>query len=182
MTHAITVVLKPGYAPIEQYGDVASMAQGAWTDLYTLGVIAHGGIGTNHVDVAVIAVDSGDAPTLPFDTSVESKEGVAILGFPQDGPYDVQPGRVRSQQRLRSPNIYGEGAVIRDVLSLRGKVRPGNSGGPVVTSAGEVAGLIFAASLTDDDTGYALTAGQVGEAATLGVSRGAPADTGDCAG
>jgi S1-C subfamily serine protease len=134
------------------------------------------------VDVAVIAVESGEAPTLPFDPTVEEKEGIAILGFPEDGPYDVQVGRVRSQQRLRSPNIYGEGAVIRDVLSLRGKVRPGNSGGPVVTSAGDVAGLVFAASLTDDDTGYALTAGQVAQAAAIGVSSGAPADTGDCAG
>jgi serine/threonine protein kinase len=41
MTHAITVVLKPGYAPIEQYGDVASMAQGAWTDLYALACVVY---------------------------------------------------------------------------------------------------------------------------------------------
>jgi serine/threonine protein kinase len=41
MTHAITVVLKPGYAPIEQYGDVATMAQGAWTDLYALGCVVY---------------------------------------------------------------------------------------------------------------------------------------------
>jgi S1-C subfamily serine protease len=134
------------------------------------------------VDVAVIAVESGEAPTLPFDRTVEDKEGVAILGFPEDGPYDVEVGRVRSQQRLRSPNIYGKGAVIRDVLSLRGKVRPGNSGGPVITSAGDVAGVVFAASLTDDETGYALTADQVGPAAAAGLGRGAPVDTGDCAG
>src|SRR6476620_1948353 len=41
MTHAITVVLKPGYAPIEQYGDVATMAQGAWTDLYALACVVY---------------------------------------------------------------------------------------------------------------------------------------------
>ena len=41
MTHALTVVLKPGYAPIEQYGDVASMAQGAWTDLYALACVVY---------------------------------------------------------------------------------------------------------------------------------------------
>ena len=68
---------------------------------------------------------------------------------------------MRSEQRLRSPNIYGDGAVIRDVLSLRGSVRPGNSGGPVVSSGGDVVGVVFAASLTDSDTGYALTAEQV---------------------
>ena len=77
---------------------------------------------------------------------------------------------MRSEQRLRSPNIYGDGAVIRDVLSLRGRVRPGNSGGPVVSSAGDVVGVVFAASLTDSETGYALTAEQVAQAATRGVA------------
>jgi S1-C subfamily serine protease len=133
------------------------------------------------VDVAVIAVESGSLPTLPFDTETDPKEGVAILGYPEDGPYNVQPGRVRSEQRLRSPNIYGEGAVVRDVLSLRGIVRPGNSGGPVVSSAGDVVGVVFAASLTDSETGYALTAEQVAEAATLGLQSGDAVDTQDCA-
>ncbi len=133
------------------------------------------------VDVAVLAVESGQLATLPFDFAVEPREGVAILGFPEDGPYDVQPGRVRSQQRLRSPNIYGDGAVIRDVLSLRGTVRPGNSGGPVVSSSGDVVGVVFAASLTDSQTGYALTAEQVAQAATLGVAGTRGVDTQDCA-
>jgi S1-C subfamily serine protease len=134
------------------------------------------------VDVAVLSVQSGEVVTLPFDAHVAPKDGVAVLGFPEDGPYDVQPGRVRSQQRLRSPNIYGDGAVIRDVLSLRGKVRPGNSGGPVISSAGDVVGVVFAASLTDSDTGYALTAEQVARAATLGIAATQPADTQGCAG
>src|SRR4029079_7370306 len=133
------------------------------------------------VDVAVLAVESGETPPLTFDLQVEPQQGVAILGFPEDGPYDVQPARVRSEQRLRSPNIYGDGAVIRDVLSLRGTVRPGNSGGPVVSSAGEVVGLVFAASLTDSDTGYALTASQLSEAATRGVVGQEAVDTQDCA-
>jgi S1-C subfamily serine protease len=134
------------------------------------------------VDVAVVAVESGELTTLPFDLAVEPKEGVALLGYPEDGPFDIQPARVRSEQRLRSPNIYGDGAVIRDVLSLRGKVRPGNSGGPVVSSGGDVVGLVFAASLTDSETGYALTSEQVAQAATRGVAATDAADTQDCAG
>ena len=134
------------------------------------------------LDVAVLEVESGSLPTLPFDTGAESDEGVAILGYPEDGPYDVQVGRIRSEQRLRSPDIYGDGTVIREVFSLRGLVRPGNSGGPIVTSAGDVAGVVFAASVTDDDTGYALTAEQVARSAASGRASDDEVSTGDCAG
>ena len=134
------------------------------------------------LDVAVLALDTSAQPTLAFDQDAAEREGVAILGYPLDGPYDVQAGRIRAEQRLRSPDIYGDGSVIRQVFSLRGLVRPGNSGGPIVTSTGEVAGVVFAASVQDQDTGYALTAEQVAQSAATGVSRTDPVDTGDCAG
>ncbi|MBO0847123.1 MAG: MarP family serine protease, partial [Nocardioides sp.] len=120
------------------------------------------------VDVAVIAVPTGTVRALRFDGNARPGEGVAILGFPQNGPYDVQVGRVRADQRLRSPDIYGAGTVIRDVLSLRGLIRPGNSGGPVVDSSGHVVGVVFAASVTNGDTGYALSSQQVAQAAAAG--------------
>jgi len=134
------------------------------------------------IDVAVLALDTGTAPVLDFDQGGDAREGVAILGYPEDGPYDVQPGRIRAEQRLRSPNIYGNGAVIRQVYSLRGLVRPGNSGGPILSSAGDVVGVVFAASVTDQDTGYALTAEQVSRSAALGRSSNGEVSTGDCAG
>jgi S1-C subfamily serine protease len=65
------------------------------------------------IDVAVLAFDSGGLPRLDFDRGAGERDGVAILGYPQDGPYDVQPGRIRAEQRLRSPDIYGDGTVIR---------------------------------------------------------------------
>jgi len=134
------------------------------------------------IDVAVLALDDGDLPHLVFEKQAEPTDGVAVLGYPQDGPYDVQTGRIRSQQRLRSPDIYGEGTVLRDVYSLRALIRQGNSGGPVVNSAGDVVGLIFAASVTDQDTGYALTAEQIAESAARGVTSATEVDTGNCAG
>ena len=133
------------------------------------------------LDVAVLALDDAGRPHLAFDRVAEQSDPVAILGYPQDGPYDVRPGRIRAEQRLRSPDIYGEGTVIREVFSVRGLIRPGNSGGPIVDSGGDVVGVVFAASVTDRDTGYALTADQVAEAAALGVSSTTQVGTGGCA-
>ena len=68
----------------------------------------------------MLEFDSGGLPALVFDREAAAGDGVAILGYPQDGPYDVQIARVRSEQRLRSPDIYGQGTVLREVFSLRG--------------------------------------------------------------
>jgi len=139
----------------------------------------------SNLDIAVLEFDSSDIPTLPFtdpDAPAEPKDSIAVLGYPQDGPFDIEPGRIRAKQTLRSPDIYGDGAVIRDVYSIRGLVRPGNSGGPLVDSAGEVVGVVFAASVTDDDTGYALTADQVRNAADEGSTSETEKSTEGCAG
>jgi len=132
------------------------------------------------IDVAVIAVPTGTLRPLRFATAAAG-DGVAILGYPQNGPYDVQAARVRADQRLRSPDIYGHGTVIRDVLSLRGLIRPGNSGGPVVDSAGHVVGVVFAASVTSSDTGYALSSQQVAQAAAAGRIASRTVSTQGCA-
>lgn len=133
------------------------------------------------LDIAVLAVDTGRANVLDFDTTSVAEDPVAIVGYPQDGPFDVQTGRIRSMQNLRSPDIYGSGTVVREVFSLRGLVRPGNSGGPIVTPDGQVAGVVFAASVTDPETGYALTAQQVTASARAGEAEESEKDTGDCA-
>lgn len=132
------------------------------------------------VDVAVLDVDI-DGPTIRFDTSGEAGQPGVILGYPNDGPFDAQPARVRAEQRLRSPDIYGRGTVTREVFSLRGLVRPGNSGGPLVSRSGEVLGVIFAASVSDKQTGYALTADQVAEAAARGLTSSKQVSSGNCA-
>ena len=130
------------------------------------------------LDVAVLAVQDVGRPFLRFDFDGQERDPGAVLGYPQDGPYDVQSARIRSEQRLRSPDIYGQGTVVREVFSLRALVRPGNSGGPLVSDDGEVLGVIFAASVTDDETGYALTAEQVRESAARGKLSADEVDTG----
>lgn len=133
------------------------------------------------IDVAVLVVPDLPAPTLDFAAEVETGDPAAVLGFPGNGPYDAQPARIRDRQTLRSPNIYGNDTVQRDTYSIRSQVRQGNSGGPLVDRRGDVVGVIFAASVTDSSTGYALTADQVDETAAVGRRAENRVNTGDCA-
>ena len=133
------------------------------------------------IDVAVIDVPGLSGPTVHFDLNGREKEQGAVLGYPQDGPFNAQPARIRSDQRLRSPNIYGDGTVTRHVFSVRGLIRPGNSGGPLVSTAGRVLGVVFAASVSDDSTGYVLTADQVRQPAGQGLQTNTKVSSGNCA-
>jgi len=132
-------------------------------------------------DVAVLDVPGLKGTTLSFDRTGKAGEAAAVLGYPEDGPYTVDPARIRSNERLRSPDIYGRGTVLRDVYSVRAKIRPGNSGGPLVSAEGKVLGVVFAASVSSADTGYALTADQVAPAAAAGLEAVRPVGTGACA-
>ena len=135
----------------------------------------------SRTDIAVLDVDI-EGPVVHFAESAgAAKQAAVVLGYPNDGPFDAQPARIRQKQRLRSPDIYGRGTVTREVFSLRGLVRPGNSGGPLVSMDGKVLGVIFAASVSDKQTGYALTANQVATAAGQGISASARVSSGSCA-
>jgi S1-C subfamily serine protease len=133
------------------------------------------------LDVAVLDVPGLGLPSLTFDRNAVAGEPGAVLGYPQDGPYTVQGARIRELQRLRSPDIYSQGRVLREVYSVRSHILPGNSGGPLVSAAGQVTGVVFAASVTDSSTGYALTAEQVAQAAARGIASSSPVSTGGCA-
>lgn len=132
------------------------------------------------LDVAVLAADV-DLPVLDFDLTGDAGDPAVILGFPQNGPYDVRAARIRDKAPLRSPDIYDRGQVERETFAVRGLVRSGNSGGPLISPQGDVLGVIFAASVSDRSTGYALTAEQVAEDARRGISASAPVSTGGCA-
>ncbi len=133
------------------------------------------------IDVAVLAVPDLVAPSLAFGPEADSGDPVAVLGYPQDGPFDAQPGRIRSAERLRSENIYGDGSVVRDAYAIYALVREGNSGGPLVSPSGQVLGVVFAASLIDGSTGYALSADEVAAAAATGSHSSRGVSTGACA-
>ncbi len=132
------------------------------------------------LDVAVLAVDGLGLRPLEFDESGGAGDEAAVLGYPQNGPFDARAARIRGEQSLRSPDIYGSGQVVREAFAIRSLVRSGNSGGPLVSADGDVYGVIFAASVSDSSTGYAVTAEQVAEDAALGLRSSQPVGTGGC--
>ena len=129
-------------------------------------------------DVAVLRVGNLDARALALHPDPEPGTSAAILGFPRNGPYDVRAGRLGQTQRVISQDAYGRGPVTRAVTSLRGTVRPGNSGGPMVDGDGRVVTTIFAATRSERPGGYGVPNRIVRE--VLDSARG-PVGTGPCA-
>ncbi|OII61701.1 serine protease [Streptomyces sp. CC77] len=133
-------------------------------------------------DIAVLDVPDLRAPALEFtETDARSGDGAIVAGFPENGAYDVRSARVRGRINADGPDIYHRGEVRRDVYSLYTTVRQGNSGGPLLTEDGKVYGVIFARSLDDPNTGYALTVDEIREDIALGLSAGQQVDSQGCA-
>ncbi|MCC5475815.1 MarP family serine protease [Streptomyces sp. NPDC059680] len=129
-------------------------------------------------DVAVLYVPGLSAPVLHFDTSATRGDSAVVAGYPQDGGLDLQAATVASRVRATGQNIYNDAAVTRDIYSIRSTVRPGNSGGPLLTTAGKVFGVVFARSTSDAETGYALTASEVTGDARRAATATVSVDTG----
>jgi S1-C subfamily serine protease len=98
-----------------------------------------------HDDVAVLHVRGLSLRPLSLATNDSSGTPAAILGYPLDGPFRAEAGRLGHTQTVNTQDAYGNGPVQRTITSIRGLVRPGNSGGPMVDGAGNVAATVFAA-------------------------------------
>jgi S1-C subfamily serine protease len=98
-------------------------------------------------DLAVLRVGELNLPSLSFAPEAASGTPGAILGYPENGPFDVQPARIGRTQDVLTQNAYGQGPVTRVLTPLRGLVRPGNSGGAVVNDDGQVLTTVFAATV-----------------------------------
>ncbi len=108
-------------------------------------------------DVAVVATqDLGTRVALFARGKAQIGDNAAVAGYPGGGELTVTPARISGILSARGENIYGDAGVERQVYSLRSNVIPGNSGGPMVNSDGQVLGLVFGSN-TDSDVGYALT-------------------------
>lgn len=134
-------------------------------------------------DVAVIRVEGLAGPPLELDDA-DKERGTAgaTLGFPgaAGGDMVVHRAAIQAKYSASGRDIYGRAIVEREVYEIRARVRQGDSGGPFVLPNGDVAGVIFAASTTDDDTGYALTGDEVSDEVAKGSTRTDPVQTGSC--
>jgi S1-C subfamily serine protease len=131
-------------------------------------------------DLAVIDVPGLGLPALSLGTDLGRGGSAAVPGFPLDGPYRVVSARVRSVLDARGRDIYGQSQVVREIYSLATTVQPGNSGGPLLDAQGRVVGVIFAKSLEDAGTGYALTLAEARPVLQDGLSTSTEVDTGAC--
>ncbi|MFD5820528.1 MarP family serine protease [Streptomyces sp. NPDC127038] len=132
-----------------------------------------------HKDVAVLYVPALRAPVLHFDGVASRGDSAVVAGYPQDGGLDLQAATVAARINATGQNIYNTGTVTREIYSIRSTVRPGNSGGPLLTTTGKVYGVVFARSTSDDETGYVLTAHEVAGDARKAAHATVRVDTGN---
>lgn len=129
-------------------------------------------------DLALLRVGA-DLPTLPISDRRESGSAAAVLGYPENGPYAVAPARLGETRPTISEDSYGNGPIERTIVGLRGSVRSGNSGGPLVDADGQVVGTVFAATTSGTPGGFAIPAEDVRDALAHASSS---ASTGPCTG
>lgn len=124
-------------------------------------------------DASVVSYDPNadisilDVPNLPIAPLSFAEEAApqgtdaVVMGYPGGGDFLATPARVREIIELKGPDIYRTTTVTREVYTVRGTVRQGNSGGPMINRSGKVLGVVFGAAVDDADTGFVLTAKEV---------------------
>jgi S1-C subfamily serine protease len=138
-----------------------------------------------HDDIAVLRVRGLGKRALPLAGNPAPGTAAAILGYPHDGPFSAQPGRIGQTETASTEDAYGNGPVQRSIEALRGLVRPGNSGGPLVDAGGHVVGTVFAAisgsSTSSEGDGLAVPNALVRAQLNHALSRRGAVGTGACA-
>lgn len=133
------------------------------------------------VDLAVLRVDGLDAPALPLELDLAPRgTGGAVLGYPGGGSLTARGAAVRRALPAVGRDIYGSGRIRRELYELQTVVRPGNSGGPFVLGDGDAAGVVFAASTTDERLGYAIASTELRPLLREAERRATEVATGRC--
>jgi S1-C subfamily serine protease len=131
-------------------------------------------------DLAVIAVGGLSAAPLDLAPALGVGDEAVIDGYPFGGPFVTGPAEVLAVSTEQIADIYGQSTNPREVYSLAANVDPGNSGGPLLTTGGDIAGVVFARSATDDDLGYAMTNAELGPVVEAAPSLATALNPGSC--
>ncbi|SEH60373.1 Colicin V production protein [Mycolicibacterium rutilum] len=115
-------------------------------------------------DISILDVPNLPSAPLEFaGTPATTGTDAVVMGYPGGGNFVATPARVREIIELSGPDIYRTTTVEREVYTIRGSVRQGNSGGPMIDREGRVLGVVFGAAVDDADTGFVLTANEVSQ-------------------
>jgi len=133
-------------------------------------------------DLAVIAVDDLGADALPFSPTLAAGDAAAVQGYPYGGPFTMVTAGVESVGTAQVPDVYDESSNPREIYALDAVVRPGNSGGPLLTDDGAVAGVVFARAENDENLGYAMTMAELDPVIARAPSLSNIVSTGSCVG
>lgn len=136
-------------------------------------------------DLAVLYVPGITGTPLPMSGTAGRGDSAVVAGYPENGPFSAVAARVRSKQSATGPDIYQSSQVTREIYSVYARVRPGNSGGPLlgarlVGGHPVVLGIVFAAAVDDPHTGYALTDNEVAADTSAARTATQPVSTQQC--
>lgn len=131
-------------------------------------------------DLAVLAVPGLDAAALPLGATLPADTDAAFEGYPFGGPFSSGAANVISISSPAVPDIYGDTRAQREVYTLAAQIREGNSGGPLLTLDGAVAGVVFARSADADNVGYAMTMRELEPVTNQAAGLSDPVDSGAC--
>ena len=134
---------------------------------------------TKH-DLAVLAVEDLPVQPLPLSTDLPNGSPAAFAGYPHGGPFQSRPATIQDITTVLVPDIYGSNPSPEEIYRLAGNVQPGNSGGPLLTTEGQVAGVIFAKATSDAEMGFTITMDDLNPVASQAASLSAPVSSGQC--
>lgn len=135
-----------------------------------------------NLDFAVLQVSNLAGHALVFNTAIVPTNTVTgALGYPGGGSFNVSPAVVLDEFDATGRNIYGQGSTDRSVYEIKSNIIPGNSGGPLIETNGDVIGVVFAASTDYYHIGYALTANQIVSSLRLAEAQGTKTQAASCA-
>jgi S1-C subfamily serine protease len=107
-------------------------------------------------DLAILRVSGIGGRELPIAPEGRTGTSGAVLGYPENGPFTISPARVGATETVISEDSYGRGPIERRLTALRGEVRSGNSGGPLVDGKGRVLTTLFASTTGGKQGGYGI--------------------------